>query len=321
MLLFRESPETKIVSVAVDGRTVSLQTQAATVGELLEECAVQIADGDLVHPDGKSSVSDNMIVEVIRSFPVYLEVDGRRLSYRTTGITVAELLRHFNVTLADEDVVEPAPGTRLVESATVFVTRIRSTYETKVEQLPYGIRFVKDPNLLWGREVVARPGEVGLRSTTYRRVYTNGRLTGEYLVKDVIKKQPVDRIIRVGRKLTWHRLKTRIGTLYYRYKVTMEASAYYPGAESTGIYADGITATGHVAGHGVVAVDPDYIPLGTRLYIPGYGLALAADVGGAIKGNRIDLCFDTYFEAQHYGRRYVTVYVDVVQHRPPGYDE
>ena len=59
----------------------------------------------------------------------------------------------------------------------------------------------------------------------------------------------------------------------------------------------------------IVAVDPDVIPLGTRLFIPGYGEAVAADTGGAIIGNRIDLVMDSYGEAMDFGRRDVTVYV------------
>ena len=51
------------------------------------------------------------------------------------------------------------------------------------------------------------------------------------------------------------------------------------------------------------------IPLGTRLYIPGYGEAIAADTGGAIVGDRIDLCMEYYGQAMDFGRRYVTVYV------------
>jgi 3D (Asp-Asp-Asp) domain-containing protein len=85
----------------------------------------------------------------------------------------------------------------------------------------------------------------------------------------------------------------------------MEATAYIA-SDGNG---DGITAMGLVAQHGVVAVDPGVIPLGTRLYIPGYGEAIAADTGGAIYGNRIDLCMNSYGEAMNFGRRYVTVYV------------
>ena len=77
----------------------------------------------------------------------------------------------------------------------------------------------------------------------------------------------------------------------------------------------GITATGARAVYGIVAVDPGVIPLGSRLYIETadgsfiYGHAVAADTGGAIKGNRIDLCFNTRQEALNFGRRQVKVYV------------
>jgi 3D (Asp-Asp-Asp) domain-containing protein len=71
---------------------------------------------------------------------------------------------------------------------------------------------------------------------------------------------------------------------------------------------DGMTAIGRRAGHGIVAVDPRIIPLGTHLYIPGYGPAIAGDTGGAIVGHRIDLGFDTLRDAMLFGRRDVTVY-------------
>ena len=91
----------------------------------------------------------------------------------------------------------------------------------------------------------------------------------------------------------------------YREAYTMRASAYLP-SDGGG---SGITATGIPARHGVVAVDPDVIPLGSRLFIPGYGEAIAADTGGAIVGNTIDLCMESYDEAIEFGRRSVEVYV------------
>ena len=79
--------------------------------------------------------------------------------------------------------------------------------------------------------------------------------------------------------------------------------------ESCGPHADGITADGRVAGYGVAAVDPSVIPLGTRLFVEGYGMAVAADVGSAIQGNRIDLCFDDPDLARSFGRRTVRVFI------------
>lgn len=71
----------------------------------------------------------------------------------------------------------------------------------------------------------------------------------------------------------------------------------------------GGTASGLPTGPGVVAVDPTVIPLGTRLFIPGYGPGIAADTGTAIKGLRIDLWFPTLSQTEHWGRRTVTITV------------
>jgi 3D (Asp-Asp-Asp) domain-containing protein len=84
----------------------------------------------------------------------------------------------------------------------------------------------------------------------------------------------------------------------------MLATAYTAGSAGGG----GMTASGRRAGYGIVAVDPRIIPLGTRLYIPGYGMAIAGDTGGDIVGNRIDLGFDSLRGAMLFGRRDVTVY-------------
>ena len=94
----------------------------------------------------------------------------------------------------------------------------------------------------------------------------------------------------------------------------MVATAYTAGPESTGkspgMPGYGITASGMRVRHGVVAVDPRVIPLGTRLYVEGYGYSIAADTGGsAISGYRIDLYMEKVADAYRWGRRTVKVYV------------
>ena len=80
--------------------------------------------------------------------------------------------------------------------------------------------------------------------------------------------------------------------------ISMVATAYTAGCYGC----SGVTASGHRAGHGIVAVDPSVIPLGSRLYIPGYGPAVAGDTGGAIRGNRVDLGFNSNADAMQFGR-------------------
>ena len=100
-------------------------------------------------------------------------------------------------------------------------------------------------------------------------------------------------------------VETSRGAMRYTNVMVMEASAYLPtdGGGSC------VTATGLPAAHGVVAVDPDVIPLGTRLYIPGYGVAIAADTGGMIEGDMIDLCMEDYDDCMAFGRRDIDVYI------------
>ena len=96
----------------------------------------------------------------------------------------------------------------------------------------------------------------------------------------------------------------------YKYYL-LTSTAYYPGPECTYPFDDGLTATGAIAGKGCIAIDPKKGPLklGQRVYVVGYGEGMCNDVGGAIKGWKIDLCFDTYEEAIEWGVKLVKVYL------------
>lgn len=94
----------------------------------------------------------------------------------------------------------------------------------------------------------------------------------------------------------------------YKQVIDMTATAYAPGYEDNGKWGD-LTYMGGTVKKGIAAVDPKVIPMGTRLWIEGYGEAIAEDQGSAIKGNRIDLAFDTRPEAVQYGMQKVKVYV------------
>jgi len=93
----------------------------------------------------------------------------------------------------------------------------------------------------------------------------------------------------------------------YSKVLVMNATSYTNDPSENGGY--GTTRLGTPLRYGVVAVDPKVIPLGTKLYIEGYGYAVAEDTGGAIKGNRIDLCFTSRAQADNFGRRNVKVYI------------
>ncbi|MBA7533866.1 hypothetical protein ES705_26112 [subsurface metagenome] len=91
----------------------------------------------------------------------------------------------------------------------------------------------------------------------------------------------------------------------------LEATGYYPGPECCWPHDDGFTATGDVAGRGSVAIDDENGPLrmGQMIWVKGYGLGKCNDRGSAIKGWKIDLCFETLQEAKEWGRKLIKVYV------------
>ena len=91
----------------------------------------------------------------------------------------------------------------------------------------------------------------------------------------------------------------------YSRTLSMTASAYTAYDDGNGSR----TYRGSPVHKGIAAVDPNVIPLGTRMYIPGYGYAIADDIGGAIKGNRIDLAFENRSQAFEFGVQRITVYI------------
>lgn len=106
-----------------------------------------------------------------------------------------------------------------------------------------------------------------------------------------------------GDEFTWE--ESFDGFPRYKRVMQVEATAYSPQEPGLGIH----TASGTVVRRGVIAVDPFFIPFGTRVYIPGYGEAVAEDTGDAIIGHRIDIAFDTYVEALEFGRRTIEIYI------------
>ncbi|MPN34235.1 Cell wall-binding protein YocH [bioreactor metagenome] len=94
----------------------------------------------------------------------------------------------------------------------------------------------------------------------------------------------------------------------YRRVIDMTATAYAPGPLDNGKW-NNLTYVGGTVKKGVVAVDPRVIPMGTKLWVEGYGQAVAEDQGSAIKGNRIDLAFNDRQDALDYGIQKVKVYV------------
>lgn len=293
----------KTVSIKVDGQTITLQTRALTIQGALEEAGVvlQKADGyELVGEEEK--LNDGATIEVTRAMPVKVWKAGRTTEYTIGRKTVRDVLNAVGVDYKGFQVY-PGLDTEVTPDMTIHIISPTNKLTTETRDIPYEVEMRNNDNLPRGRQNVISPGQNGQEKVTYREIKVGSETVRQELNREVLS-EPVPEIVEVGTGNNLNMIETSRGFVRYRSARTVEASAYTM-AEGSGT---GLTSTGVVPYHGVVAVDPDVIPYGTRMYIPGYGFAVAADCGGAINGNTIDLFMEDYGDAISWGRRDVTVY-------------
>ena len=212
---------------------------------------------------------------------------GRQRKVQTTATTAGEYLEENEIDPADYRRIFPALDSVLTANTHLFLYQHQSD-KNKITRVAPPVRTISTRALAKGAELVIQGGRPGLSK--------DGR---------VIEK-PEPRVVLRGR--TDFKIGQR-QELKKQGVITLQATGYSPHALDTAPYDDGFSALGVPASYGLAAVDPRVIPLGTVLYVEGYGYAIAADVGGAIKGRRIDLCFPDRQQALIYGRQWTRVHI------------
>jgi len=291
----------KSVTIIADGETRVVKTHLNSADGILHDAGIALGSKDAILLS-TATVQNGTELTVVRAFPVKVTVDGvasEVMTVQTTAQGLADELGYKApnyVPLGDSD-------THLQAGSEVAIARVTSR-SVKTYEKPVEVQVIRqrDDSMHVGEQEVVQEGTAGLVSVQEEILYQDGKEIKKQIISQNDIKQMVPTIIKEGSRDV---VETSRGVVRYREVLTMEASAYLPG-DGDG---RGITATGMVARRGVVAVDPNVIPLGTRLYIPGYGMAIAADTGGAIRGHRIDLLMDSYGEAMEFGRQSIEVYV------------
>jgi len=296
----------KGVTVTVDGESLFLKTQADDIEGLLSQADIDVDEGDLVSPALTAEVTDGMSVVVRHAVSVKLVLGKETIELPVVGSTVADALIAVGADPGAGLSVEPALTAPLEAGMTITA---RDVYVRIVEEsvtVPFKVVSKNDPNLDSGERVVTTTGVAGKSVRVYQVLVIDGVAGTRTLKAERVVDAPVDEVLSIGTRRT-AKQPTRSRTIATAPKggrqLVVKTTAYAPGADGV----DFRTATGARAGFGIIAVDPRVIPLGTKVYVPGYGYAVAADTGGAIKGNRIDVCFDSGAEAIRWGRRTVTI--------------
>jgi uncharacterized protein YabE (DUF348 family) len=294
----------KQVQMVVDNEKKTIWTTADTVADLLIEQNIALKEFDEVDPKPEKAIKSNMDIAIEKAFQLTLNNGGKKEKVWTTSTTVADFLAGQGIILQPLDRVEPTLDTSVIANTVVNVVRIEKVTDVVEEPISFAVVKKKDAKLPKGKEKIISTGQKGLVTKEYEVVLENGKEVSRKLINKNYIKDKKDQIVAVGTKVNKVQVSrgAETGEEYY-----VTSTAYTANCNGC----SGITATGINLHQNpnikVIAVDPRVIPLGTKVYVEGYGYAVAADTGSAVKGYKIDVFFPTKSEAYRWGRRTIKI--------------
>lgn len=310
---------TKIVQV-IDGSGIkTVYTFRQDPVSILKQCGVQLTPGDEYNFSGLHG--NQGVITFYNAFPVRVSADKKTTQILMAKGTVSDALRKANVTLRTEDLINQPLDRQLSSGMSIAVRRVNYKVQSTPKVLDYQVQKQPTTLLRKGTQSVQTEGQNGQATILTKVKYIDGVNTEETKVDERLDFAPVNSVVLVGTaantpvsKLqppTGFTLSDRGTPDRYSRVIDAVATAYTARAGSG-------TASGRRAGVGYVAVNPQVIPYGSRLYIMSdngsfvYGYAIAADTGEFVSngsGVDVDLYFATMSECCHFGKKHVKIYV------------
>ena len=346
VLLLTQTAFAKNTYLIKDGGRIMVHTTYATdPAEVLDEAGLKLGTDDTYTTQSGLGLSE---ITIQRMQMVNVVYAGNTLTVSTYGETVESLLNRIDYTLTDEDVLSVALNTMTYDGMTIQIYRSVTVLETYTVAIPFETEYCYDASLAEGEQVVLTQGVDGQILREANVHYVDGQEISRTLISETLLSQPVNALIAIGSRadlpdyppeelpeeeeeeeeeapsitpenppvsgmpvIGENTIITPDGeVLTYTHSDQFVATAYHNSDPGCTIW----TATGTLCRVGAIAVDPKVIPYGTRMYIVTndgeyiYGIAVAEDCGGSIKGNRVDLYFDSVDECWEFGIRDCTVY-------------
>ena len=258
---------------------------------------------------------------ILRPRRITIDYYGKILEADSNGETVEQLLHRLKLTVREKDRLSAPKTAWTYDGMHLQIARVICQEQTYTSTIPCSTVWCGDPTLPVGTQQLLREGRNGELLRTAEVTYVNGREESRQVLAEQVLIQPVDAILAIGTGQLYQKVEPSalpaIGNgiitlpsgevLTYNRVITSLATAYCD---------KGKTATGTQARVGAIAVDPEYIPYGTRMFIMSkdgeyiYGIATAEDCGSKqyIYGTRIDLHYDTRAECIRFGARMCWVY-------------
>ena len=323
LLLLSQTAFAQNTYVITDGDRVVVYTSSATdPAAVLDEAGLALGADDTYTTQAGIGISE---IKVQRSVAVTVDHCGEIIRVSAKGETVENLLKRLNIQVDGSTAVSAPLEMTVTEGMKITVTRSVQNTETYTTAIPYETTYCYDTTLPAGQESVVTEGKDGLLLCTAKVVYLDGQETSRTVLEQTVVRQPVNKVVAVGTGtdipaskfsdrglvITEDQIILPTGEVL-TYTGTMQArgTAY----THTDAGCDMYTATQTVVHIGTVAVDPNVIDWGTRMFIVSndgeyiYGVSTAEDCGSSIKKDRIDLYFPTPGECYAFGMRDCTIY-------------
>lgn len=296
----------KVVILSLNGEAKKIVSYKSTVKDILEQNNIKIEPKDKVEPSVGTKVKNGQEIYIKKAIGLEVLVDGKDLKIKSGENSVKDMLKSEGIKLSHLDKVKPSKDETIKDGMKIVVTRVSTEKLTEVKPIDFETVIQNDDTMGSDEKQVIQQGTAGSREVITNVTYEDGKEVSRNIVSEVVKSEPVKAIVKVGTLGVVN--ANRGGKVLYKSKIDAKATAYTDDL-SFGITASGTRTKRDANGYSSIAVDPRVIPLGTKLYVPGYGYGIAEDTGGAIKGNRVDLFFASETECDNWGIRPVDVYI------------
>lgn len=301
-------------------KQIAVKTMKTTVREVLEQNGIKVSPDDYISIplDEKLQKIEKNIITIDKAVPVSIYVDGQQKTLMTYRDTVKEALDNSSFKLVEGDkLVGVSEDDKISANMDIKIVRVKTEVVNEDDSIPYKVVSRESNKLDRGVEKTLREGKEGINRKSYELTLEDGKEVAKKLISEAMVAAPIDKLIEIGTVLNYKTARGEV--IRYKKVLDMRATAYTASFKDTGKSPGdpgfGITRSGMKARKGLIAVDPRVIPLGTKVYVevagntPDYGYAVAADTGGAIKGNLIDLYFDDHKTVEGWGHKRVKVYI------------
>lgn len=318
VLLLAQPVFAKNTYVITDGDRVFTYTTSATDPlQILGEAGLELDENDTYTTQPGIGGQE---ITVRRSQTININYYGEEMTATSHGETVEALLNRLNLSLGENDTVSWPLSDETYDGMHLRVENVIHQEQTYTTTLAHSTSYYQDPSLPAGTEVIVVEGSDGELLCTANVTYINGREVSRTVLTENLIRNSVEEVVALGTGLAAAPASDAHMPIITDDLIILpdgEVLSYVGSATcgATAYYNQGITATGTVAQYGVVAVDPRFIPHGTRMFIITndgdyvYGIAAAEDAGDSnIVGRRIDLWFPTRDECIQFGYRECTVY-------------